>query len=252
MESFQFEKEYKIPVYDTGPDGKLNLYSLFNYLQDIASDHAERLSFGRDDLMRENRFWVLSRLVADIDIWPSWKEKIIVRTWPRGTDKLFALRDYEVIYPDGRSVAHGSSSWLIIDMTSKKIQRPDEMLTRFNSEVPLKSSLGRNAAKVESNTENGIKSDPFKISINELDVNLHTNNVRYIKWVADTYNLDFVLSHAPVSVEVNYLAESVFGEEVFVRSISEKNDGVFVHSVLRTSDNKELCRMCIRWKDCSH
>jgi hypothetical protein len=47
MESLQFEKEYRVHVYETGPNGKLNLYSLFNYLQDIASDHAVKLGFGR-------------------------------------------------------------------------------------------------------------------------------------------------------------------------------------------------------------
>ena len=71
MDSLQFEKDYRIHVYETGPDGKLNLYSLFNYLQDIASDHAIKLGFGRNDLMKDNRFWVLSRVYAVINTWPS-------------------------------------------------------------------------------------------------------------------------------------------------------------------------------------
>jgi len=72
MELLQFEKEYRVHVYETGPDGKLNLYSLFNYMQDIASDHAVKLGFGRDDLLRDNRFWVLSRVFAVIKEWPVW------------------------------------------------------------------------------------------------------------------------------------------------------------------------------------
>jgi medium-chain acyl-[acyl-carrier-protein] hydrolase len=252
MELLQFEKEYKIPVYDTGPDGKLSLYSLFNYLQDIASEHAVRLKFGRDDLMRENRFWVLSRIAADIYLWPEWEDTIVARTWPRGTDKLFAIRDYEVLYPDGRHIASGSSSWLVVDRTTKKIQRPDEMLTRFNSEVSIKNSLGRNAGKVAPLSDHGTKSDPFKIKSSDLDVNLHTNNVIYIKWVTDTYDPNYTSDHIPVSLEVNYLAESVWGEEVFIRTDRENITSSFSHSIFRTSDNKELCRMRIEWKDCSH
>jgi medium-chain acyl-[acyl-carrier-protein] hydrolase len=252
MDPFQFEKEFNIPVYDTGPDGKLSLYSLFNYLQDIASEHAVRLKFGRDDLMRENRFWVLSRIVADINIWPEWEDTIVVRTWPRGTEKLFALRDYEVVYPDGRHIASGSSSWLVVDRTTKKVQRPDEMLTRFNSEISVKNSLGRNAGKVGLSSDTGQKSDHFKIKVSDLDVNLHTNNVRYIKWVTDTYDLDYTMGHSPVSLEVNYLAESVWGEEVFITSGRETNTTSFIHSVIRSNDNRELCRMRIDWKDCSH
>jgi hypothetical protein len=56
MELLQFEKEYKIHVYDTGPDGKLSLVTLFNYMQDIASEHAIKLNFGRDDLMDMGSF----------------------------------------------------------------------------------------------------------------------------------------------------------------------------------------------------
>jgi medium-chain acyl-[acyl-carrier-protein] hydrolase len=46
--------------------------------------------------MRDNRFWVLSRIYAVVDKWPQWEDTIIVKTWPNGTDKLFALRNYEV------------------------------------------------------------------------------------------------------------------------------------------------------------
>jgi medium-chain acyl-[acyl-carrier-protein] hydrolase len=247
-----FEKEYKIPVYDTGPDGRLSLYSLFNYLQDVASEHAVRLKFGRDDLMKENRFWVLSRIVADIYLWPEWEEKIIVRTWPRGTDKLFALRDYEVLYPDGRKVASGSSSWLIVDRTSKRIQRPDDLLSTFNTQSTTISSLGRNAEKISPLAGDGQKSGNFTVKVSDLDVNLHTNNVRYIKWVTDTYPLNHIMNYMPVSVEINYLAESVFGEEVYIKSETENNTGSFSHSVIRSNDNKELCRMRIDWKNCSH
>lgn len=248
----QLEKEYKIPVYDTGPDGKLSLYSLFNYLQDIASEHAVRLKFGRDDLMKENRFWVLSRIVADIYLWPEWEETIIVSTWPRGTDKIFALRDYEVNYPDGRKIASGSSSWLIVDRTSKRVQRPDELLSRFNNETQVRNSLGRNAEKVAPASGTGIKSECFKIKVSDLDVNIHTNNVKYIKWVTDTYGLDHIMNNNPVSLEVNYLAESVIGEEVYIMSDNENSKGTFNHSVIRTGDRKELCRMRIDWKNCTH
>ncbi len=61
-----FEKEYRIHVYETGPDGKINLYSLFDFLQDMASEHAVRLGFGRNDLMKENHLWVLSRMYVVI------------------------------------------------------------------------------------------------------------------------------------------------------------------------------------------
>jgi len=250
MESFQFEKEYRIHVYETGPNGKLNLHSLFNYMQDIASDHAIKLGFGRDDLMRDNRFWVLSRIYAEIKEWPLWEDTIILKTWPNGTDKIFALRNYEIKFPDGRHVASGSSSWLILDRTTKKIQRPDSILSEYNPNLHSEISPIRYAAKLVPVDSEGWDSPCFKIKISDLDVNLHSNNVQYLKWVYDTYNLEFISQNEPQSAEINYLAESVYNEEIMIRTATGNNEGNYVdHSIMRTTDNKELCRVRIGWKE---
>jgi medium-chain acyl-[acyl-carrier-protein] hydrolase len=250
MELLKFEKEYRVHVYETGPDGKLNLYSLFNYMQDIASDHAIKLGFGRDDLMRDNRFWVLSRMYTVISEWPLWEDSIVVKTWPNGTDKLFALRNYEVKYPDGRCIASGTSSWLILDRTTKKVQRPDSILSQYNPNLHSDNSPVRYASKLETAAEDGRRSPGFRIKVSDLDVNLHTNNVRYLKWVSDTYDLDFVMKNVPQSAEINYLAESLFDEDIFIRTSAKKENGSFYdHSIFRSNDNKELCRIRIEWKE---
>lgn len=103
--------------------------------------------------MRRNHFWVLSRIYSEISLWPSWSDTIIIKTWPRGTDRLFALRDFEVRYPDGRTLAHATSSWLIIDLDTKRIQRPDQNLSRLNSELSVEKALPRNAMKLDPASE---------------------------------------------------------------------------------------------------
>jgi len=249
MELLQFEKKYRIHVYETGPDGKLNLYSLFNYMQDIASDHAIKLGFGRDDLMRNNHFWVLSRIYAVIDKWPLWEDIIILKTWPNGTDKLFALRNYEVKYPDGRQIAAGTSSWLILDRTTKKVQRPDSILSQYSPNLHTENSALRYASKIDPSSENGRISPLFRIKVSDIDVNLHTNNVRYLKWASDSYDLDFIMNNEPQSAEINYLAESRFDEEIVIRTSLENETGsLYNHSIFRTNDNRELCRIRIEWK----
>ncbi len=244
-----FEKEYRVHVYETGPDGNLSLYSLFNYLQDIASDHAIRLGFGRDDLMRQNRFWVLSRIYAEIEQMPEWEDSIILKTWPNGTDKLFALRNFEVSYPDGRRIASATSSWLILDRTTKKVQRPDSILSEFYSDLNPNKSPIRYASKLESAGAGGSSSLAYKIKVSDVDINLHTNNVKYLTWVSDCYGLDFVMQNVPMSAEINYLAESQFNENVNIKTSADETNGLeFNHSVWRIEDNRELCRIKIVWR----
>jgi len=250
MDLRKLEKEYRIHVFETGPDGKLTLYSLFDYFQDIASDHAVKLGYGRDDLLEHNHFWVLSRIYAEIKEMPSWGDAITIKTWPRGVEKLFALRDYEVRNPEGRIMALSTSSWLIIDRTTRKIQRPDNALNSFNFETDLKNALPRNAQKLDPIGEEIQTASIFRVRVSDLDINFHTNNVRYLKWVIDTLNPGFMMNNVPVFTEINYLAESRFNEEILVR-MSEKNakDKESNYSILRTPDNTELCRIRIVWKN---
>ncbi len=249
MESLPFEKEYRIHVYETGPDGKLNMSSLFNYMQDIASEHAIRLGFGRDDLMKDNRFWVLSRMYAVITDLPLWNETIMVKTWPNGIDRLFALRNYELTMSDGRRIASATSSWLILDQTTKKIIRPDSVLPQYNFNPHSGISQIRYASKLEFESKEGEITPVYRIKVSDLDVNLHTNNVKYLNWVSDSYDLDFIMNNVPHSIEINYLAESKFDEEIFIcKWENSENNNIFNHSIFKTDERKELCRIKIEWK----
>jgi acyl-ACP thioesterase len=248
MELMLFEKNYMVHVYETGPGGKLTLPSFFNFLQDIASDHAIKLGFGRDALLRDKRFWVLSRIYAEIKDLPQLGDNLIIRTWPNGTDKLFALRNFDLSLSDGTHLASATSSWLILDMETHKVQRPDAILSQFYSDLNPSASPIRYATKLEFDHGDGGSPVPHKIKVSDLDINLHTNNVSYLKWVYDCYDLDFIMKYTPRSAEINYLAESQFGEEVKI-SVSgkpEEEAGVS-HSITRTGDGRELCRIRICW-----
>ena len=246
----KYEKQYRVHVYETGPDGKAVFYSLFDYMQDIAAEHAIRLGYGRDDMMKNNNLWVLSRMYASINSFPSPGDTIGLTTWPAGTDKLFAMRNYDIRFPNGEIIAMASSSWLIIDHTTKKIRRPYNISEGYHFTNQFDNKFIRIADKLPDLPHDGRISPSFKVAIGDLDVNLHTNNVNYLKWVYNTYDLNFVIRHLPTSVEINYLAESVFGDEIVIKT-SEENNGktaIFNHSLIRANDNKDLCRVRIEWE----
>jgi len=250
MDIPQYEREYRIHVYETSPDERVSIYSLFNYMQDIAAEHAIKLGFGRDDLMKQNQFWVLSRMYAVLGDLPFRDETIIVKTWPFGTENVFALRFYELRFADGRPISSASSSWLILDASTKRIQRPGQTLAMYNS---LRESLPlpvRTASRLDEVSSGGSLSSEFKVKMSDLDVNLHTNNVNYLKWTIDSYDFDFMMKHVPASVEINYLAESMLGEKIIIRTSGETGSPLlFRHSITRSADNRELCRIRIEWKE---
>jgi medium-chain acyl-[acyl-carrier-protein] hydrolase len=245
----EFEKKYRIPVYDSDFMGRLSVASFFNYIQDIASEHAELLHFGRDDLQKSNHFWILARLRAEIRSFPKWGETVILRTWPRGTEGLFALRDIEVRLENGDIIAGATTSWVIVDALSRRPQRPDVLLKRMNLEYPDKRTTLHNAGKIDLNGDVPVNSPEFYVRPSDLDVNFHVNNVKYIQWVTDTFPTAFLSCNTVVSLDVNYLSESIEGNKVIIHSkgpLLENNCSH--HSVIRVDDGKELCRILIQWQ----
>lgn len=245
----EFEKRYKIPVYDTDFQGKLSIFSLFNYIQDIASEHAEILHFGRDDLHKNNQFWILSRIYAEIKLFPSWGETVTLRTWPRGTDGMFALRDIEIRSEKGDVIAGATTSWVIVNASTRKPQRPENLLERMNLEFPSTRATTRNAGKLVYNTPS-VQTDavPFSVVASDLDVNYHVNNVKYIQWVYNTRTVKFLEGNIATSAEINYLSEAREGDKIIINSADhpEENNST-THSVIRVDDRKELCRLWICW-----
>jgi len=123
-------------------------------------------------------------------------------------------------------------------------------LSRYNSDLPRETALSRNAMKLEPVVSENQSKMLLRVRISDLDLNLHTNNVRYLKWVIDSYDLDFMINNVPLSAEINYLSESHYDDNISIMvSEGKENGNIFDHSIMRTSDNTELCRVRIRWAE---
>jgi acyl-CoA thioesterase FadM len=58
------------------------------------------------------------------------------------------------------------------------------------------------------------------------------------------------MKYSPQSAEINYLAESKYDEEIIIRTSAEDDKRrIYNHSIISTSDSKELCRFRIEWKE---
>ena len=62
-----WKETYGIRSYEVNAEGRLSVLTLFNLLQDAASNHADALGVSVRHLQAENLTWVLSRLHLTID-----------------------------------------------------------------------------------------------------------------------------------------------------------------------------------------
>lgn len=242
---------YRIDSYSVDAGGTLSLPVLFGFFQESAYRNAEELEFGYTHLGERRQLWALSRMLVRAYRYPRWGETIRLETWPKGTNRMFALRDFLVKDADDRTLFAATSAWLVLDAETRRIQRLEGLFE--GKRLPLdRHALTEEAGKVGA-PERDDETARFTVRFSDIDVNGHVNNARYIAWVLDSYPMERFESSLPSLLEVNFLAETRFGEQI--RILSGKapgSDGASatdseLHRVMRLEDDRELCRVRLEW-----
>lgn len=237
----KYKQELSTKSYFVNRFGKLSTSFLFWQIQDIAWEHAEILGFGFDNLKKEQQFWVLSRLLVKIKRRPKWGEKFTLETWPVGTEGLLALRDIRFLDEKGETIIQATTSWLVLNQKTKRIERLDlETFPFYNERV-----MDETAGKVKSpKSEEELVFTPALF--NEIDINQHFNSGRYLERIIDSYDFDFHEKNELVEFEINFAKEGVPDDKLAVKK-HFIDTGNHLCSVVRESDGAELIKARLVW-----
>jgi acyl-ACP thioesterase len=237
----------KIHSYEVDSTGAVSLEMICRYFQEAAWNHAEALGVGFERLASEQKLWVLSRLLIQIERLPVWGETIEVQTWPRAVEGPFAMRDFQIFDSAGRKLVAGTSAWLVLAVSSRRPQRVDKLLTHL-PDTAGRRSTPRSPEKLPDETHAG-HTDTARCEIDvrhsDLDVNNHVNNSRYLGWLLDTYPAEFHRKSQVHSCEVNYLGETGAGDRLLIESRSAEN-GIFTHRI-GNKTGEVVCRARVAW-----
>ena len=229
---------FKIKSYQSDQNGKLNLHSLFQLLQECAWDNARLNNFGYEYLDLKNAFWVLSRVLVEIKEYPEWKDEIEIKTWTKGVEGFFAIRDFQ-ISKNGKVIGNVTSYWLILDKESKRPKRLDDF--NFVHENFLKeSAINKKLGKIQVSGES-LELEKRKVYTSDLDVNKHVNNATYVRWILDSY---FSHNLKPIyRFEINFMSELLLNDKFVVfKSGNDEN----MSFVLKNTQDKEICKALLR------
>lgn len=194
---------------------RLRAGSLINYLIQAAVQSADSLGFGFTGLKNKNLFWVFSRLEMEINRALLWNEKVEVETWPKDVDGLLYLRDFVVRTNQGEVVARAASSWLAIDLHTKRPKKLDETFMRQFPLLYNKHGLPVVPGRIAAIDGPLVKTVSAEYS--DIDLNRHVTSTRYVDWLMDAFSLDFHSSNYPKYLELNFLKETMLADTLLVR-----------------------------------
>ena len=197
---------------------RLGLVGLLNLLQDAAWLHARHLGWGYEELIKQRTIWVLARQKLVMQAWPQWGDAAVIRTWPRGTAGALATHDFEILVDD-RRLGECTTSWLILDMDSRKPKKLDR--AAFEEMRRKEGYLAIDAGKIALRSDLA-PVETYRVHYSDLDVNGHVNNTRYAQWIVDSLTAE-EQARDIAEYEINFLAEARVGDAVTI----ERDGGQF-------------------------
>ncbi len=206
-----WKENFKITSYQVDFQKNIKPTNLMQLFQEAAGNHAEHLGAGYAALLMEKLFWALSRIQAEIIQLPGWGDEIHIETWPSSPVGPFFRRDFIFFNQQNEVICRGVSGWLLLSAETMRPQRVE----RLSIDLPLNEE--RYAMETFPDRLNGVAEEAIfskKILYNEIDVNMHVNNTRYLDWVMDCFDSDFYKKHQLKSFSLEFLGEMLWGDEV--------------------------------------
>jgi medium-chain acyl-[acyl-carrier-protein] hydrolase len=235
---------FAVRSFEVDAFNELAIPALWGYLQEAAGISAERLGFGVKRCLDAGFTWVLARQRLEISRAARFGGSVEIETWPNGTERLAAFREF-VVRSGGEEIARATSTWFLLDLATRRPVDPAAALDaafprdRGPSAVTLPGAKipGLEAPEVER---------PFAVRFADIDLNWHVNNVSYVQWLLEAVPKETWHDRRPAVVDAQYVAECDWGGRILSRARATGPDQ-FLHQVVREPDGKEIARGTTAW-----
>ncbi len=208
-----WEEPFTPCVFDLDVRGEVTTAALCRFFGVAAGRHATELGAGDQVLRGQGLAWMLRRLEMRFPGASAGERSLLVRTWPSDrTGRLRAERDFTIEDEAGGLVAAGLSTWLLIQLSTRKPARMPKAVLEF-------AVQGR-AAPIEAYGEpdNGARAGVPRwrapVAWTDLDINGHATFVRLVEWTLGAATPEQWAANRLAGMVLRFEQELLPGEEV--------------------------------------
>ena len=242
-ENLSLTLPFNVTTFDVDFQNNLRIDSIFNFLQESAVQSADSLGWGYHHLIKERKIWNLSRINLELFRNVKIDEKIFVKTYPKGVDGVFALRDY-ILYDEKNEIfGKSESGWIMVNLDNMRPTKTDELLKMLSFSNPDTSSFTV-PAKIKEPAEKKLNYTK-EIKYSDIDIYRHTNNVKYVQMIYDCYTLEELQNKQTEFLQINYIHQLKCGETVEIYR-SESNNEIYFEGV--KNQNQKTFQALLRFK----
>lgn len=236
-----YSKKHTITCYEADANQVMRPTAMLDMMQEAANVNATALGFGYDELISSNTAWVLSRTHVKFNKLPLWRQEVNLKTWHKGVAKLFYLRDFVLSDQEGNTLVTATTSWLIIDMNTRRLVRNSDLATstdKCHKEDAIAEPADKVVIPVDIEPELARK---HRVTWSEIDTMGHVNNVKYVVWAIDAVKIEDVKERHLKELLINYDAEVMPGDEVKIYRVrQETEEGVVYYIIGKVGDKQNF------------
>lgn len=240
-----FVQEQVILTHETDFQGLWRPDAAFRLMQEVAGAHSSQLGLSRSELVRNNIVWMIARAQLRIDRYPRLHDVVRAKTWYGRAGHTTFPRYVEIYGADGALLAAMSTSWILVDIVSRRILLPEKAGLSFPPPAELTPPLpepGKLRLKQDGAPQVFLRAPLYS----DIDVNGHMNNASYVGWILDLFPLAKYREQRLRSLYIGYSAEARPGEQVQMKLY--QNDDQFEVLGADAADGRVLFEASGEWQ----
>lgn len=220
-----YKQKLDTPSYLCDRHDRLHVWAAVRLCQEVSEYHSNSTGVGYEELLKQNRAWVIARAYYIIYRRPQAFEEVMLSTWSRGNDGLFAFRDYLMETEKGERLLAGTSYWPLIDFSTRRAVRLKDLLGNY----PYHEIDATGHTKLDRLTLPQFDEPDYRITASQsmIDHTQHVNNSEYVKLLFDALGESGFDIDLPFAIELNFQHETQLGDTLAV-SHKQDNGATFI------------------------
>ena len=245
-----FDKQFKLRYFEMNEFGVASPTTILTLLEETAADHCYSIGHSLYELEEQNIGWVLVSGVLQMERYPSYKEKITIRTW---LSKYSTIKGYRenIIYDEQNNIIGSAKGlWIFFDIERRRpVQIFDEIKEKWS--CCNEESIDYNFSKKIKPIENSDYQLKFKVNRYDTDMIKHVNNIRYLQWVVESIPDEIIDNYYLYSIDGRFIAEAHYSQTIISLTKIDVNDSIdksFIHTIKIEGTDKVCATAKTIWK----
>lgn len=219
----------------------ISLQSIGAFILDAAGLAAKARGFGMDYMHAHGLAWVTSRIAIEMKVYPREYETISIETWVEDCSSIFSTRNFLIYNNKKEVIGQASTLWSMIDFNTRKMVDLLKTTDLANHVVTTQNELFtmNKPKRVDYKGEDN-PNYTHKVVVSDIDMNQHVNSMKYLQWAIDTLSLDEIMNKKVIRLDINYLKEALYNQNIAIYSNSEEDNKCFE---LRNEARQACCKI---------